>query len=102
MNPIKISRKVNKKQLAKFLLFIYMVSAAGYGTVSGYNNGVAFGQRQWRAFLAKSAEDLNLVKTEVQTQYVVDPEKAAEAVANAAQEGAKKGADESIKANLGK
>ncbi len=103
MNPvIKIRSLVNRKAVA-ILAFRFALGAfAGYGLVAGYNNLSAYSVRQYHAFVASQAAHMGIVATQVEVHYVVDPVQASTAIAQAAQDGAKAGADASIKANLSK
>jgi len=102
-NPIlKLKPMANKKAILKLLLKLSFFSFGIYGMVCGYNNFTAYSVRTYHSFITNQAEKMGVVKTEAQIHYVVDPVQAAGIVKDAAQEGAAKGADQSIKANLGK
>lgn len=104
MDPIKITRKISKRTVVKMAVVFYLIVSAGYGNYTGAINAYNWGQLQIDKFVVTRALDKNLVDKAIVVEQipVIDPGAAAEVVSNAAKEGAKAGADASIKANLGK
>ena len=96
MNPIKITRNLSKKAAWIMVGKTTFVAFGLYGMVAGFNNFTSFSSRSYEDFIVAQAKSRNIVQTKVEIQYVADPQKAVEAVSNAAAEGAKKGAQAQI------
>ncbi len=102
MKLLDIKQKLNKKFIFLCLVRLVIAGLTTYGAVAGYNNGKAFTIRSYNQFISNQAKALHIVEHQTDVHYVVDPVQAAEIITTSASAGAKAGADESIKANLGK
>ena len=98
MNPIKITRKLNKKAAIKIVAAAYLVLAATYGTQAMFHDTSKAAAAALDGFAAArvGAKGLGTVR-EVP---VIDPAAAAAILSDAARQGAKEGSDLSIATHL--
>lgn len=102
MNPLKITRKLNKKAAAKIVAVAYLVAAATYGTQAMYRDATHAGTVALDRYAATRVQAKGLGEVTIREIPVIDPQAAAAIVSDAAKAGAMAGSDQSIATHLGK
>lgn len=100
MNPIKITRKLNKKAAIKIVAAAYLVLAATYGTQAMFHDTSKAAAAALDGFAAARMGAKGLGTVTVREVPVIDPAAAAAILSDAARQGAKEGSDLSIATHL--